>query len=274
MTQPQAKSSPKFAIISASALVKENRWDAEFHILNQRHAQQAEKLKKQFSVSEACDILQDEDLFELSALKALTPLLRGNRYASPPGRRELLTAAKEYPHLSLAILSQSAPAALASRITETTAKLSRLRQRQVDLARVLAAEEGAKGTSEEEKQPDTASVSLPGLTLSPLPQHLQHLADRKHFVANVVYVSADGDLTIPVHTGEELYVADCWVISKEDVEAHGLTSEERIEQYLRELVAEGGVPVPVRSADLGQALGMLGDGLPDHRGNYGRGWRS
>jgi HAMP domain-containing protein len=248
----------KIAIVKASELAKENRWDASFHVANAHHAESVTKLKAKLSVKEALDIVSDKELFDMPVLGVLRPLLRGAQ--SNPGRREFLAAAKEYPYLALALLLEAAPSVLEKKLTEAQARLNRLERYRDNFTQAVLALE--------------APQSKPLLQLPALPEDLQKLAESKCFVASAVYEGEDGSLVVSVHTTDKnCYVADCWVFSSEEQTENALTSEEALTAHIQKLVYEGEVPTPFRQSELGAVLGALG-GLVDHTKNYAMGWRS
>lgn len=228
----------KCGVVMHSQVVKFGRMDAGFHLLNQRYADQAAALSVTMTEEAALALLSNEGVVPTSVLQLLAPLTRGS--GQTPTRAQLLSAAKEYPFLALAVIKAEGTVALGARQQELLAEANKLAAVQQSL--------------------QSAGPSIKGV--SEIPATLRGTLDKSNFVAKVVYF--DGDtLAIPPETSPTAYVADCWVIELTD-----WTGPEMIDQ----LVNEGNVPVPRRVQDLGAPVGYLAS-LPDHTENYGVGWR-
>jgi hypothetical protein len=93
----------KIAIIRSSALQTAGRWDAGFHILQEKHKVRVDELKEQFSYQEAKAIAQK--MFEAVPSKhrnLLYDLLRGNELKSP-SFVTLEKAVSEYPFITISV---------------------------------------------------------------------------------------------------------------------------------------------------------------------------
>jgi hypothetical protein len=278
----------KCGIVMSSALSEHNRWDAGFHLLNEQYKSKAAALAKALSAEEAVAILTDESVFPTRLLQALGPLCRGNGHSSRGWRAPLIKAIKEYPHLALAIVSESAEAQIQEQqadLANRAAALQRVSARLQAVEKLVAdtANSGALAAaslapaSEAVPQAHLTTEKLDGVDmcilardtdvvdepqgLLPIPEELRALLATHRFVAGVVYRDGD-DLVIPVHTSETHWLSDCWVID---------LAEWVGPQMLDDLVAEGNVPIPRRYQDLGTPIGFLE--LPGHEQNYGMGWR-
>ncbi len=102
----------------------EGRWDAQFHLFLQRHEKKAKELEGRIGSAEAVELLLDDGAIPLEAKRALAPLVRG----ADDRRESLERAIREYPHLALAAVLESAPG-----------HLERLRRESLERARALGA---------------------------------------------------------------------------------------------------------------------------------------
>ena len=113
-----------FAIIKSSVLARENRWDAGFHLALDEVKDRVEELRRLVSSEEAISKLST---IPLSAKAPLLVLMRGgNRLLSDVGVRRV---AREYPHLSLAIMEKNLQPAIEkirARIAADSQKLQHL----------------------------------------------------------------------------------------------------------------------------------------------------
>ncbi len=227
----------KSAIIMSSQLHQHNRWDVGFHLLYDEYADRAQALSAVLSEEAAVALLSDETV-PAEALALLAPLTRVTQ--GTPKREQLLSAARAYPFIALALLKDKAPALLERRQAQAQRALERIAQTRLTL--------------------EEAGPTIEGLL--PIPFDVRNLLASNHFVGAVVYF--DGQtLSIPVETSKTAYVADCWVVELSDWTGA---------DYVAARVDEGEVPVPRRCEDLGKPVGFLKD-LADHTSNYGMGWR-
>lgn len=123
-------SRPRFAIVRASALVSEGRWDAPFHIARKHHEPDVAALRLRYSDEEAIEILEALPLYALDPIKVL---LRNGRTFN---FQSATAAAREYPHLALALVSAES--------SKTEARLtSEIQDRQTALGRIAALRQSA-----------------------------------------------------------------------------------------------------------------------------------
>lgn len=143
----------KTAIVSASALVSANRWDAGFHVINHEHGARAAELAATVGAEEA-----QARIARIPAhlLKFLAPLSRKNGRETTREAIDAIT--REYPHLSLALVESNMDSIRQSLSDEADA----LRRRIDDLgslsdriARVVSGQEPAG-------HDHTATGPLPG----------------------------------------------------------------------------------------------------------------
>lgn len=91
---------PKFAMVPASALIAEKRWDAPFHIALHHLKDRMNELAKKYSPEEAVTLVLRAPA---AAQKPLNILLRSGL---PINTERAAAAAKEYPYLALAIVQR------------------------------------------------------------------------------------------------------------------------------------------------------------------------
>jgi len=111
----------RYAIINSSELVKENRWDAGFHITKNELKDRLPELEARLTKDECWEILAK---FSTSEKLPLMVLSRGSW--SRPSEATMNAIAKEYPHLSIAVLEQhiaETKAKIEADLAETKAKL-------------------------------------------------------------------------------------------------------------------------------------------------------
>jgi hypothetical protein len=239
----------KFAIIRSSELG--NRWDAGFHLARTEYKEKTDELALSLSADEAFELISDEDAFPLEVLHCLSPLCRGS---NPPTKKDYLKAAREYPHLALAILSEGAENALKAQQEALEKKIEAIKKVSQKLK---DAKERAQIIIEAAKKKPEVDQNL----FQPLTDELKKLIKNNKFVSGVIYQDGE-ELIIPVHTNNTMYIADCWVVELENWS--GIKT-------IQTLIDQGDVPVPRRYQDLGNAIGFVE--LPGHEHNYNKGWR-
>lgn len=92
----------KMAIISSSALARDGRWDAGFHLLQKTHEDMIGQIEQSMTRERALETARE--MFEATPAvhrRILTPLLRG-RDVKSPSNDALLKAAEEYPYIAIA----------------------------------------------------------------------------------------------------------------------------------------------------------------------------
>ena len=144
----------KTAIVTASRLTAANRWDAGFHIAEAEHGRRAAELSGTVSAEEARARIAR---IPAHLLKFLAPLSRKNGRETT--REAIEAIAKEYPHLSLALV-ESNMESIRQSLTDEAAVL----QRRIDdlgalsdrIAKVVSGEDG--GGAEDH----SATGPLPG----------------------------------------------------------------------------------------------------------------
>lgn len=109
----------KTAIVTASALVAANRMDAGFHIIQSEHGGRAAELAAAMTAEEARSRIGQ---VPAHLLGFLAPLSR--RGAKSLDRDGIDAIAKEYPHLSLALIEANGPA-MAKRLADDAQDLQR-----------------------------------------------------------------------------------------------------------------------------------------------------
>ena len=228
----------KFAIISSNDLG--NRWDASFHIIRTEYQDRASELALGLSEAEALEMLSDENAFPLEMLHSFDALCRGG---NKPDRTALLKAAKEYPHLALAIASENAKIALKKQQEALLSKVDAIKLVESKL---------------EQAQSKSSAIAA---TMQPLTKEQTSLTKKNRYVRGVIYRN-DDQLSVPVETNETYFVADCWVIEMDDWKGV---------ETIEKLVNQGDVPIPVQYGDIGKPIGYVE--LPSHEQNYNHGWK-
>lgn len=248
----------KFAVVKSSEMFANNRWDAEFHIINQEYAARAKELESKIDAKEVFDLLSDSSTIPIEVLRLITPLSRSKRSQQGFTRDQLLDAVKEYPHLALAIIKDQGSSIIEQKQQELEESAEKIRLTQ---ARIQTLDKKMGEILHD--APEQNETSSPKITnLQEIPEEVKAFLEGNAFVAGVVY--CDGNtLHIPPETSKTAYVADCWKIPKEDWTGTGMIDE---------WVNNGEVPVPVRREDLGEPIGFV-ESLADHTQNYGKGWR-
>ena len=116
----------KVAIIKFSDLVREDRWDAPFHIALNEVRSRVEELKNTLTADEAIDKLNGIALADKAPLLVLA---RGNKALNSDNMQRIV---QEYPHLSLALMEENLEPAIA-RIRERLATDAKQLQHLLDL---------------------------------------------------------------------------------------------------------------------------------------------
>ncbi|MFZ3481882.1 hypothetical protein [Sphingomonas sp. 3-13AW] len=98
----------KTAVVRASDLLREGRWDAGFHIARSELAEAMDSLRGRYSEQQAIDLVDSIPLSE----KASLTILRTGSGARGMGAAEAQEVTRRYPFLSLALVASEADASM------------------------------------------------------------------------------------------------------------------------------------------------------------------
>lgn len=107
-------------IVSSCDVRRYGRMDAGFHIARVRCQDAVSRLEVRYGADEAVALL---DGFGVEDLRALSPLLRGQRRLTTAGAA---AAIREYPHLALALVMENLDGEIGSRVAELDGRRARL----------------------------------------------------------------------------------------------------------------------------------------------------
>ncbi len=116
------------AVVKASDLSRENRWDAGFHIALAKVRDRVEELKAKYTAEECREKLHALSFADKSPLRVLSRTGSINTWSD----RALTSVVKEYPHLSMAIMEQNLSTAI-KRVNEVISRNEKYRDALLDL---------------------------------------------------------------------------------------------------------------------------------------------
>lgn len=114
---------PKFAVVPASSLTAEKRWDAPFHIALHHLKDRMSELAEKYSPEEAVALVLRAPI---AAQKPLQALLRSGL---PINAQRAAAAAQEYPYLALAIVQRDVDDNMNKAIQDAMESVSRAQDR-------------------------------------------------------------------------------------------------------------------------------------------------